>query len=517
MASLLYTKYHPDEGIQELLNGENVVPPVTKGNSISTKGWKQESLLRLIVNKTEIDVCQYFGKLPPYQYEDIVDWRALREKIKAVISLSNDETLIIENNKVISIIKTSVESPRAIILNTAYKYFENFNSSYYPAYEKMSKESITYSYVNEFFEENNQIFTTITNELFNFSLDGKIVLTSGFGVKGAAQAFSIKQNGGICLVVDLNDRLIQKRLEDGFCDRIFYDTESALDYAIEMKKIGFSKIVAIVGNASDTISEIVNRGLRPSIVTDATPADESLSYFPSGYRFNDIFRIKKIDPDYYLKIANHSIMLHAKAMLDLQKRGSLVFEFGNSIKSKAYNKGLDNALGLGELDELIKKVLLNTDKYILKWFALSNDTEDIFLIDDMIATDFSKDNPDFARLMHLYNTVVFNKNIPLRKIILDKQNTNILARKINDMVRNEELSSPILLSISKFDDYSNDTQIFTQGLPDTNKIIESIEKYKNADFISLNYYGNQDKYHKLEQKNIVIDGSDSIIYFMNNL
>lgn len=517
MASLLYTKYHPDEGIQELLNGESVVPPVTKGNSLSTKGWKQESLLRLIINKTEIDVCQYFGKLPSYQYEDIVDWIALREKLKAVIALSNDETLIIENNKVISTIKTNVEAPRAIIVNTEYKYFENFNSSYYPAYEKMSKESITYSYTNEFFEENNYIFSDISNKLFDYSIDGKIVLTAGFGVKGAAQAFSIKQNGGICIVSDLNERLLKKRLEDGFCDRLFYDADSALDYAGEMKKIGFSKIIAVVGNASDVFSEIVNRGLRPSIVTDATPSDDSLSYFPSGYRFDDIFRIKRVDPEYYLKIANHSIMLHAKAMLELQKRGSLVFEFGDSIKSKSYNKGFDNALAIGDLDDLIKNSLLSTDKYILKWFALSNDTEDIFLIDDMISTDFPKDNPDFARLMHLYNTIVFNKNIPVRKLILDKQVTNAFVRKINDMVRNEELSCPILFSVSKFDDYNNDEQFFTEGLPDIKKISENIEKYKNTDFVTLNYYGNQDKYHKLEQKNIIVDGSDSIIYFLNNL
>ncbi|MFN8670997.1 MAG: hypothetical protein U0457_02815 [Candidatus Sericytochromatia bacterium] len=512
----LLAKYFPDEGIKELLNGSNFIPDVPSGGNITTKNLQQEALLRLSINKASLDVSQYFGKLPSYQYEELIEWDTLREKIKALVNLENNETLVIRNDRVIDTIKTSTEHPRAVFINNEYKYFENFENSYYNSYEKLTRNNITYSGLNEVFEEQYKIFDNIANNHFNGFLDGKLTVTAGFGVRGTAQAFAINEKGGVALVTDLNSRLIEKRVEDGFCHRIFYDAESAIDYAIDMKKNGFKKTIGVVGNASDTLSEIINRGIVPNIITDATPAHEPLSYFPTGYRFQDVFRIKKIDPDYYIKISNHSIMHYAKLMHDLQKRGSLVFEYGDAIKTTAYNKGLDSALALGNIDNIIKEVLLNNQKVILKWFPISNDKEDLFLIDDLINLDFY-DNSDLQRVSNTYTKYIFNKNLPSRKVIIDKDKLNIFLKKVNELIRNDEISFPILFTISYFDNFSLDNYFFKDGFFDINYFIEKIDLYKNTDFVNLSYIGTPEKYHKLEQKSIILDGSDNIFAKLNIL
>ncbi|MEK7433100.1 MAG: hypothetical protein AABZ74_08215 [Cyanobacteriota bacterium] len=516
MSALLYKKYSPDEGIYELLNGENIVPNVTSGNTLTAKDWKQEALLRLIINKTEIDVSQYFGKLPSYQYEELVDWISLRDKVKSIINLADNETIIFENGKIRDTISTSTEHPRAVFIDNNYKYFDNFETSFYPFYEKTLKSNFNFSGTNEFFEEQYRIFDDISNEYFNGSLDGRFAITAGFGIKGTAQASAIYEKGGVVVVIDVNSRLLEKRVEDGFCNRVFYDTESAIDYAIDMKKSGIPKIIGLVGNASEALLEVVNKGVVPNIVTDATPSDQPLSYLPIGYRFSDSFRIKRVDPEYYIRLSNHSMMLQVKAMIDLQKRGSFVFEFGDNLKTKAYNKGLDSALAINNIDPIIEKSLLNlSNKVIIKWVAISNNQEDIFLIDDLITSDFY-DNPDFSRLTNIYSKFIFNKNLPSRKAIVDKNEAKQFIKKINEMIRNEEISCPILITTSKLDSFVNDELFFSEGFVDFNNVIKNLDVFKNTDFVDLTYLGNQDKYHKMEQKSMLIDGSDFFTYKLDS-
>ena len=141
-------------------------------------------------------------------------------------------------------------------------------------------------------------------------------------------------------------------------------------------------------------------------------------------------------------------------MIDLQKRGSFVFEFGDNLKTKAYNKGLDSALAINNIDQVIENSLLN-----LNDVAISNNQEDIFLIDDLITSDFY-DNPDFSRLTNIYSKFIFNKNLPSRKAIVDKNEAKQFIKKINEMIRNEEISCPILITTSKFDSFSNNRAEF---------------------------------------------------------
>jgi urocanate hydratase len=196
------------------------------------------------------------------------------------------------------------------------------------------------------------------------------------------------------------------------------------------------------------IPELVNKGIIPNLITDATNTDLN-SYFPAGYSFSDALRIRRADSHHSRNISRHSIMMHVKALVELQKRGSLVFEFGNGLRQKALDRGFENALAFPDITEsLIFPVLNDHNLFNVKWAALSGIAEDLFIIDDVILSEF-RDQKELNRMVDLINKVILS-GLPARKTKLDFDNTLRLCRTINELVHDEEIGSPIMVSISTF-------------------------------------------------------------------
>lgn len=503
--------YEPDANVLELLEGnQNFVPSVPKGLNLSTQDWEQESFLRMLINHSELSVSKYFGKLPAYEYEDMIDWHNLKNNLKNVMSLNNDETLIIEDNKIVNTIKTNSKSPRVISLYSNRNDFFDLKEDSYSAYHKMQKQSLMSIGVQDLIEDNYLAFNEIANKNYYGTLDGRITVSSGFGHTGAAQALAVNMNHGVTVIIDMDRKLIEKMVDDGFCNILYEDIDSAFDTALDAKRNGLNKIIGLVGNASEVLWELINKGFVPNILTDRTNPNEN--YFPSGYSYSDSLRIKRADPHHYRNLTNHTIMTHVKAMLELQKRGSLVFEFGNGIREKAYDRGLDNAFNIPSIVPEYIFPVITSSKPAFKWIALSGETEDIFLIDDLILDEFS-DIKELSRLIDVSNKVIFPKNIPSRKTRLEINQAVIFFRRINELIRSEEISAPILVDISYFKAIENN-DTFKGSFFDPNNdlsrqetISKLIDENQGASWLSVNYYGNEKQYYNLTETIIVLDGS----------
>ena len=508
MSSLLSPNiYEPDTGITDLIEGQdNFIPSVPKGRGMNTKSWKQETILRVIINYYELFVSKYFGKLPAYEYESMIDWKSLKKTIKTIVNLESDETAFIFNNSVVSVFKTSYFAPKVLTINSKHDSFDDFYDGSYCVYNKMIKNSLTRTGVQDIIEDNYHIFKNMAKNKYTDDFEGKLMFTAGFGETGNAQALAMNMNKGVSLIVDMDRKLIEKMVEDNFCNVMYEDIDSALDMAIDAKRNNLAKTVGLVGNASEILWLMIDKGVIPNLLTDRTNAYNTLDgYFPSGYAYSDSLRIRRADPHHYKNLVNHTIMTHVKAMIQFQNRGSRVFEYGNKIRGKAYDRGLDNAFSIDSYTtDYIYPVISDVNNLNFKWFALSGDTEDIFLIDDMLTSTF-RDNPDLSRMIDLVNKVIFPKSMPSRNTKLNKELGLSIYSEINEMMRNEELSAPVLANVSSFSDNASEEKFISE--PSDVDINKLLEHYKGSTMVSVDYYGNNQQFFKMTNKSLLLDGS----------
>jgi urocanate hydratase len=487
----------------EFLGGaQEVLPPVPSGQAISTKDWEQEAVLRMLLHHQDLSVTRYFGKLPPYEYESLINWPTLRENVRHLLSLENDQTLLLEEGKPATVVKTSKNAPRVVQVNFKQEEFTDFKESAYYIYNEMLSSSWTALGIQDLIDINYRIIDRISQDHFPNGLEEKIAVTTGFGNSGAALALALALHKAVVVVIEINRKLVEKMVEDSFCSRLYEDFDSAFDVAFDTKKNGQSRVIGLVANASEAIPELVNKGIVPAIVTDRTnPRDLLNGYFPGEYSYKDALRIRRADSHHYLNLTRHSIMFHVKSMVELHKRGSLVFDFGNNIRDVAYNRGFDNAYGFPSFVPGYVYPELISEKLNLKWVALSGNSEDIFVIDDLIVDEFA-DNPDLNRLIDVVNMVILPNTIPARKCRLGFAAGLLLAKRINDLVRNEELSAPVLLGLSDF----------RAGLPEKKQsaaeiLNQAIANPQGAAWVSVDYRGNDKEYYTLSEMMVVADGS----------
>lgn len=509
--------YEPDTGITELLYGnENFLPEVPKGLGINTKSWKQEAILRIIINYYQQFITRYFGKLPAYEYESLIDWNNLRKTVKTLVDLESDETAFIFNGSVTSLFKTSYSSPRIILLNSKHELFDQFYDSSYCVYNEMLKNSYTRTGVTDIVDDNYYVFNSMATKEYFGDFEDKLMFTAGFGITGASQALAMQMNKGVSLVVDMDRKLIERMVEDSFCNVMYEDPDSAFDVALDAKRNGLSRTIGLVGNASEILWMMIDKGIIPNLVTDRTNTYDPVNgYFPSGYSYSDALRIRKADPHHYKNLVGHTIMTHVKAMLEMQKRGARVFEYGNKIREKAYNRGFDNAYSIpGYTDEYIYPVISDSEKLNFKWFGLSGDNEDIFVIDDILVSLF-KDNKDISRMIDLYNKIILPKNTPSRNVKMDKDSGIAVYKEINEMLKNEELSAPILTNVSHFSAFDNNEKFISE--PSDINLNELIDNNKGMTMVSFDYYGNKDQFFKMTSKSLLLDGSKEAEQNIENL
>src|SRR3989454_10592931 len=223
-----------------------------------------------------------------------------------------------------------------------------------------------------------ETFAACARKHFGGSLKGRLVLTGGMGGMGGAQPLAIKMNEGVCLDVEVDEARIRRRVSNGYCDRIVFELDEALEMALDAKASGTPLSVGLVGNCADVHPELVQRRIRPDIVTDQTSAHDPLGgYIPRGLSVSEAIALRSKDPKEYVRRSRDSIAIHVRAMLDFLRAGSIVFDYGNNIRGQAKEAGVEDAFAFQGFVPLFIRPLFAEGRGPFRWVAVTGNADDI--------------------------------------------------------------------------------------------------------------------------------------------
>jgi urocanate hydratase len=430
------------------------------GSERSCKGWHQEAAMRMLMNNLDPDVAEDPDRLVVYGGTGRAarSWEAFDAIVRSLRELENDETLLVQSGKPVGKFKTHDEAPRVLIANSNlvgqwnnYTEFNRLERLGLTMYGQMTAGSWIYIGSQGIVQGTFETFAAAGRKQFGGSLEGKFVLTGGLGGMGAAQPLAATMNGAVFLGVEVDPARIEKRLKSGYCDKIAHSLDDALKLFEEARKNRKSLSVGLVGNCADVLPELVRRGVVPDILTDQTSAHDALNgYVPNGMSLEDALALRKKNPDEYIKRAMQSMAVHVEAMLALQKKGAVTFDYGNNIRAQAKKAGVKNAFDIpGFVLEYIRPLFCE-GRGPFRWVALSGDANDIGRTDKLALELFPK-NRTLARWMKLARERIQFQGLPARICWLGYGERAEFGVAMNELVKRGEIKAPIVIGRDHLD------------------------------------------------------------------
>jgi urocanate hydratase len=430
------------------------------GAERSCKSWHQEAAMRMLMNNLDPDVAEDPDQLVVYGGTGRAarSWDAFDAIVRSLRELENNETLLIQSGKPVGKFKTHDEAPRVLIANSNlvgqwnnYTEFNRLERLGLTMYGQMTAGSWIYIGSQGIVQGTFETFAAAGRKHFGGSLDGKFVLTGGLGGMGGAQPLAATMNGAVFLGVEVDPARIEKRLKSGYCDKIAHSLDEALKLIDQARKDRQSLSVGLVGNCADVLPELVRRGLIPDILTDQTSAHDALNgYVPNGMSLEDALALRKKNPDEYIERAMQSMGVHVEAMLALQKKGAVTFDYGNNIRAQAKKAGIKNAFDIpGFVLEYIRPLFCE-GRGPFRWVALSGDPNDIARTDKLALELFPK-NETLARWMNLARERIQFQGLPARICWLGYGERAEFGVAMNELVKRGEIKAPIVIGRDHLD------------------------------------------------------------------
>lgn len=431
---------------------------VTGGNALRCRGWRQEALLRLLENVLAVGedpdnliVYAAMGRAAR-------DWPSHDAIVNALTSMTEDYTLIVQSGKPIGLLKTHSKAPLVIMANcnvvgqwAKAEVFYELEKKGLICWGGLTAGDWQYIGSQGVIQGTYEIFSRIAERHFDSNLAGRFILTAGLGGMGGAQPLAGYMAKAATLVVEIDPERIEKRLSIGYLQKHAdtLDEALALIQAAQAKKEAIS--VGLLGNAADVYPELVARGITPDIVTDQTSAHDLVyGYVPQGYDMAAIKTMREHDHPTLMAASLASIKAHVEAMLTFQARGAIVFDNGNLIRTHAHNAGVSNAFDIPVFTEAFLRPLFCRAIGPFRWVALSNNPQDIAVIDDYILTRFP-DNKIVTNWINLARDSVPFEGLPARIAWLGHQERTDLALAVNEMVADGRLQAPIAFTRDHLD------------------------------------------------------------------
>jgi urocanate hydratase len=431
-----------------------------RGTTLSCKGWQQEAALRMLMNNLDPDVAERPDDLVVYggTGKAARSWEAFDAIVAALRNLENDETLLIQSGKPVGVFRTHTTAPRVLIANSNlvgrwanWDYFRELERAGLIMYGQMTAGSWIYIGSQGILQGTFETFGAVARRHFGGSLAGRFVLTAGLGGMGGAQPLAATMNGAAILGVDVDEARIDKRLETGYCDRKTADLGEALNWIREATAAKRGLSVGLVGNAAEILPELVRRGVTPDVLTDQTSAHDTLNgYVPAGLSLAAAAGLRRSDPSAYVARANASIVEHVRAMLSMQRRGAVAFDYGNNIRTVALDNGVADAFGIpGFVPEYVRPLFCE-GKGPFRWVALSGDPRDIARTDELVLELFPGDE-HLKRWITLARERVHFQGLPARICWLGQGERARFGVALNDLVASGEISAPIVIGRDHLD------------------------------------------------------------------
>jgi urocanate hydratase len=439
---------------------ESRIVRAPRGDKISCKGWAQEAAMRMLMNNLDPEVAERPDDLVVYggAGKAARDWGCFDAIVRSLRDLNNDETLLVQSGKPVGVFRTHGDAPRVLIANSnLVGHWSNWNEFHrlermgLTMYGQMTAGSWIYIGSQGIVQGTFETFSAVGEKHFNGSLAGKLVLSGGMGGMGGAQPLAATMNGACFLGIDVDPARIEKRLQTGYCDEISYDLDDALGKINEARGRGAAISVGLVANCADVLPELVRRGDVPDVLTDQTSAHDALNgYVPNGMDLDDALRLRRENPDEYVRRSMETMATHVRAMLDLKRMGAVTFDYGNNIRAQAEQMGVRDAFEIpGFVPEYIRPLFCE-GRGPFRWVALSGNPEDIRKTDDL-AQELFPDDPVLDRWLKLARERIKFQGLPARVCWLGYGARAEFGVAMNEMICNGKLDAPVVIGRDHLD------------------------------------------------------------------
>ena len=431
-----------------------------RGTTLSCKGWQQEAALRMIMNNLDPDVAERPQDLVVYGGSGRAarSWAAFDAIVRSLRSLENDETLLVQSGKPVGIFRTHPDAPRVLIANSNlvphwgnWDEFRRLEALGLTMYGQMTAGSWIYIGSQGIVQGTYETFAEAARKHFGGSLKGKFILTAGLGGMGGAQPLAVTMNEGVCLAVEVDPHRIQRRLETGYCDEMASTLDEALNQVREACHEGQPLSIGLLGNAAEVYTELVRRGIVPDMVTDQTSAHDALNgYVPEGLSEDEAEALRRSDPQEYVSRSMASMVKHVRAMLEMQKMGAIVFDYGNNLRGQALAAGETHALDFPGFVPAYIRPLFCRGKGPFRWVALSGDPEDIYRTDEAMLKLFPE-NEALKRWITLAQQKIHFQGLPARICWLGYGERDKAGLAFNELVAKGIVKAPIVIGRDHLD------------------------------------------------------------------
>ncbi|MGB4238300.1 MAG: urocanate hydratase [Candidatus Hydrothermia bacterium] len=425
-----------------------------RGNSLTCKSWLTEAPMRMLMNNLDPEVAKDPANLIVYGGTGRAarNWESFDAIVKTLKELEDDETLIVQSGKPVAVFKTNEWAPRVLIANSnlvpkwaTWEYFRELEERGLIMYGQMTAGSWIYIGTQGILQGTYETFHAAAKKHFGGSLQGKVILTAGLGEMGGAQPLAGTMNDGIVLAVEVNSWAIERRVKMGYLDTWTDDMDKALSMVENAKKEGKALSIGLLGNAASVHPLLVKKGFVPDLLTDQVAAHDPLNgYIPKGYSVEEAAELRKRNPQEYLKRVGESACEHLEAMLEMQRRGAITFEYGNNLRRLAYDNGVKNAFDIQGYVPAFIRDLFAEGKGPFRWVALSGDPEDIYKTDDKVLKLFPNDD-HLRKWLKMAKEKVHFQGLPARICWLGQGERMEFGVAINEMVKRGELQAPIVI------------------------------------------------------------------------
>jgi urocanate hydratase len=442
------------------LTGVQVGIKAPRGLKLTCKSWQTEAALRMLMNNLDPEVAEKPAELIVYggSGKAARNWEAYHSLVECLRNLENDETLLVQSGKPVGIFKTHEDAPRVLISNSMlvphwanWEKFRELEELGLTMYGQMTAGSWIYIGTQGILQGTYETFASAARKHFEGTLKGRLIVSAGLGGMGGAQPLAATMNEGVFLGVEVDPARIKRRLETGYLDVMVDRLEDALILALGAKEKGIPKSIGLVGNAAEIHPEMVKRGIIPDLVTDQTSAHDALKgYVPAGLTLDEALELRRKEPQTYIRRAMESMAVHVRAMLEWQKKGSIVFDYGNNIRAQAFQAGAKEAFNYPGFVPAFIRPLFCEGKGPFRWAALSGDPEDIYRTDEAILKEFP-DDVSLARWIRLAKEKVKFQGLPARICWLGYGQRARMGKVFNDMVARGKLKAPIVIGRDHLD------------------------------------------------------------------
>ncbi len=498
-----------------------------RGSELHSKGWLQEAPLRMLMNNLDPEVAERPEELIVYggSGKAARNHASLYKIMEMLRELEADETLLVQSGKPVGCFRTHPDAPRVLIANSnlvpawaTREVFSRLEAEGLTMYGQMTAGSWIYIGTQGILQGTYETFAQAARQHYGGSLAGRLVLTAGLGGMGGAQPLAVTMNGGVAIVVEVDPSHIQRRLDGGYLDTKADTIDQALTLGREAMRKGEPLSIGLLGNAAAIYPEFVKRGIKPDMVTDQTSAHDPLrGYIPLGYDVAQAAELRQHDPEEYVRHSMASMATHVQAMLDLQKMGCVVFDYGNNIRQQAFKEGVSNAFDFPGFVPAYIRPLFCEGKGPFRWAALSGNPTDIAKIDDMVLREFA-DNESVVRWIKLAREKVKFQGLPARICWLGYGERARFGEVVNRMVQKGELDAPIVIGRDHLDTGSvaspnRETEAMKDGsdaISDWPLLNALINAVGGATWVSIHHGGGVGiGYSQHAGMVIVADGSDA--------